>query len=305
MKHKISHLKITMLLLTVLIYAQAYSQSRQIPKVDHGLYTKEKKLRIYTEIGEKMELSKEKYNLIIDKFPELYQFPPLSPETTYRNSPLFNDSSYWNDDRLRFYNSEQGQDVYFILYAWFLKKKNGQQKFVKERKTLSDIFYHINYIKCFFSKGGTYYIHLYRTMMAEIEYRIFQISRSDSSFLESTDFQAEKDTLIKSLKKKLFNSTDKDIDSLEKELYTDQTLNLQSILKEIKGEKKDVDEYVRKRITYNYVNVDAGIELDLETDLKLDIYSKKEIISKINALNELISNTYYFKWSKLLDKQIF
>ena len=52
----------------------------------------------------------------------------------------------YSENGIRKFPGESGQDYYYVLYAHFLKKKNGIEKYAKQRKILTDIYSNINLI---------------------------------------------------------------------------------------------------------------------------------------------------------------
>lgn len=86
-------------------------------------------LIISTEIGDTIRFSKQEINQIIDNHPEFFEEFTCSPDFTYHK--FVNEVDF---------SSEAGQDVYYVLYAYFLKQKNGEEKYAKQRTKLIDIY---------------------------------------------------------------------------------------------------------------------------------------------------------------------
>ena len=98
-----------------------------------GHYTTKDTILIPTERNDTLRFSKSEYNKIIDKHPEFFE--------KYTSNP---DQLYYNGNDSEEFASEAGQDTYYILYAHFLKKKNGIDTYAEQRKQLIDIYSNIN-----------------------------------------------------------------------------------------------------------------------------------------------------------------
>jgi hypothetical protein len=84
---------------------------------------------IGTEIGDTLKFSRENFNKIKNKHSEFIQEYPENPDQLYHNITD-------NEE----FGSEVGQDVYYALYAYFLKQKNGVDKYSKQRKRIIDMY---------------------------------------------------------------------------------------------------------------------------------------------------------------------
>jgi hypothetical protein len=101
-------------------------------KQDKSKYYTTKDILIITETSDTLKYSKDEFNHIVDNHPELTNDFAHNPDQTY----------YCNADKEEF-SSEVGQDSYYILYAYFLKQKNGIDKYAERRKKLIDIYSNI------------------------------------------------------------------------------------------------------------------------------------------------------------------
>jgi len=282
-------------------------------RVDTTFYTKEnsiiidnletlKKINLNTATSDysiKFSLSKAEFNHIVGKLPELYQFPPRTPYETYENSPLFGDSTYFEDEQLRYYRSEGGQDQYYLLYTYFLKMKNGAHKFAEQRNKLIEIGYVLNYLNSYFSGGGTMYIHSYRRILANIEFMIYQLSENDSSFNVTINFENEKEKMLNSIKAKILECNENEIDSIEKSIFAAKNINMKSIKSKIKGDKKIIDEFFDCYTSQNLCSDRNDLEYEYETTIRMRTYRNKLLLEKVRILEKSISNYYYFKWAQL------
>lgn len=156
---------------------------------------------------------REELNAIIDYFPTLYQFPPLSPDSSYEASGITKDykDSSGEIQRLSF-NSEIGMDGYYVIYAWFLTKKMSAAARSRAEK-LAEIYRTINSISNRLERGGTRFGHMYRRIAGISLYDGYMYAHR--KLPASTHFAADKKAFINTLKKYIHQRTDADIKILE------------------------------------------------------------------------------------------
>lgn len=116
-------------------------------KVDNlKYYIQQDTILIATEIGDTLKYSKSDFNNIVDRHAEFFEKYPDNP-----------DQAYFNGNDKEEFASEVGQDSYFVLYAYFLKQRNGVKEFSQQRQKLIDIYSNINSLFGHFEYGGTYF----------------------------------------------------------------------------------------------------------------------------------------------------
>ncbi|KJS04627.1 MAG: hypothetical protein VR77_10965 [Flavobacteriales bacterium BRH_c54] len=152
-------------------------------------YTTKDTILIPTERDDTLKFSKNEYNNIIDKHPEFFREYPGNPDQLYYNG----------NDREEF-ASEVGQDTYYILYAYFLKKKNGIDIYAKQRKKLIDIYSNINSLFGYFQYGGTYFGHQYSRILGYAEYSIYLLPKNKNDIEKTYNIKKQKQFYIKSLR---------------------------------------------------------------------------------------------------------
>ncbi len=163
------------------------AQVEPTSKTDHSKYhTAKDTLMFVTEQGDTVKYGKEEFNDIVDKHPELTDDHPQDPDPTY----------YCHDKKG--FNSETGQDAYYVLYAYFLKQKNGVTKYSALRKNLIDIYSNINSLFGGFQYGGTYFGHQHSRIEGYAEYSIY-LYKQKEGMEKSYDIAKEKELYIKSL----------------------------------------------------------------------------------------------------------
>jgi len=175
-------------------------------------YTKEDSVIISTNYGDTLSYSKKEYNDIVEYFPSLHKEYPDPPDIAYNSGRNFVDvfDSAGNKNHISF-GSECGQDNYYLFYAFFLKKKNGETKYAERRKNLILIYNEINSIYDALQYGGTYFVHQQRRIIGYAEYAIYWYSERKEFFDKSCDISNQKKLFINSLKQKI--SDEEDIDN--------------------------------------------------------------------------------------------
>lgn len=159
-------------------------------KVDNSkYYTPHDTIIITTEIGDTLKYAKSDFNNIVDTHAEFFEEYPNNPDQAYFN----------NNDKEEF-GSEIGQDIYYILYAYFLKQNNGVEEFAQQRQKLIDIYSNINSLFGHFEYGGTYFGHQSRRILGYAEYSIYLLPKATDGISKTYDIAKQKELYIKSLR---------------------------------------------------------------------------------------------------------
>ena len=98
------------------------------------------------------------------------------------------------------FGSEAGQDNYYILYAYFLKQKNGILKFTDRRKTLIEIYGLENSIFSHLNHGGTYFSHQYPRIEGYAEFAIYWYRHFEDYYDRPYNIDKQKKFYIEGLK---------------------------------------------------------------------------------------------------------
>ena len=72
------------------------------------------------------------------------------------------------------FTSEVGQDDFYVLYAYFLKKVNDSDGYNAERDDLVRLYHKVNQLCALSSYGGTYYGHMQLRLNAYTEYSLLK-----------------------------------------------------------------------------------------------------------------------------------
>jgi hypothetical protein len=182
-------------------------ESRRVDK--SAYYTNKDTLLIITETGDTLKYSKKEYNDIVDNHPELYSDNVQDPDPTY----------YCADKKG--FNSEVGQDEYYILYAYFLKQKNGVNECAERRKTLIDIYLYINALYQRLQHGGTYFGHQTSRVLGYAEFSIYLYKLNENE-ISKAYIGKQRKLYIQSLRQLVNDEIQNDNQSLAQEKAGDE-----------------------------------------------------------------------------------
>ncbi len=158
---------------------------------------------ITNEIGDTLKYAKTDFNNIVDKHSEFFEEYPQNPDLAY----------FKNNDKEEF-ESEIGQDNYYSLYAYFLKQKNGVEKFSQQRQKLIDIYSNINLLFAHIEYGGTYFGHESIRILGYAEYSICLLPKSKDDISKTYDITKQKALYIKSLRQIIEDESKIDFNTL-------------------------------------------------------------------------------------------
>ena len=149
---------------------------------------------------------------------ELRKILKENPELNDTEFPQSPDIIYYgrSNESTRDYGSEVGRDNYYVLYAYFLKLKNGEKKYHQQRETLIKIYNDINFIHQKIKGGGTYFIHQYPRILGYAEYSIWK-GKDHDDYTREYDITKQKDLYIKALRQIIDDELNVDFDYPEKE----------------------------------------------------------------------------------------
>ena len=130
-------------------------------------YITQDTILITTETDDTLRYTKAEFNNIIDNHPKLFEQHPDDPDKIYYN--------FADKDE---FGSEAGQDNFYILYAWFLKQRNGVEKYGPQRKNIISIYSNLNSLFAHLQYGGTYFGHQRRRIPGYAEYSIYLLPKN-------------------------------------------------------------------------------------------------------------------------------
>ena len=204
-------------------------------------YTQQNTIIIATEIGDTLRFSKSDFNKIVDEHPELFQEFPEHPDKLYYRFVNSVD-----------FGSEQGQDVYYTLYAYFLKQRNGIEKFAQQRKNLIEIYSKINSLFGDFQYGGTYFGHQQMRILGYAEYSIHLFPKVKNKFEKTYDITKQKELYIMSLRQLIQDESKIDFETFRQEKIR-RTKKLNEIVDEIDNLITN-NFYLRRTQEFHYSN---------------------------------------------------
>jgi hypothetical protein len=200
-------------------------------------YTQLDTILIKTETGETLKYAKADFNSIVDNHAEFFSIYPQNPALAYCNNE-------------KEFVSEVGQDTYYMLYAYFLKQKNGVKKFAKQRQKLIDIYSNINLLFQHFEYGGTYFSHQYQRILGYAEFSIYLLPKEEEDITKTYDISKQKELYIKSLLQLIEDESRIDNNSLGQEKF-ERTKKLRKIVNEL--DKLITDNfYLRRAQNFHY-----------------------------------------------------
>ncbi|WP_233507641.1 hypothetical protein [Adhaeribacter pallidiroseus] len=208
-------------------------------KDNSKFYTTNDTLTIVTESSDTLEFAQKEFNRIVDMHPELYGEIIYNPDCLYHQ--------FGNNVE---FDSEQGQDAYFVLYAYFLKQKNGVDKFTKQRKILIEIYSHLNSLFKHFQFGGTFFGHQQLRILGYAEYSIYLLLQNEDDFEKTYNIAKQKELYIKSLRQLIADESSTDYETLKSE-KVEREKKLNRIVDEINTLITDVF-YLRRAQAFQY-----------------------------------------------------
>jgi hypothetical protein len=171
-------------------------------------YIKGDSITIYTDNNDSILYSAVDFNAIVDNFPRLYDQIPKQPDISYAESGYFKDITTKNGMKKHLsFGSEAGQDQYFILYSYFLKKNNSGDPLETRRRRLLSIFQTINEIYSFLSNGGTFFGHQYKRIPAYVEYNIYQYKNDYKYYDKVNNVEKQKNLYLSFFRQSLKDQT--------------------------------------------------------------------------------------------------
>jgi hypothetical protein len=185
-------------------------------------YTLKDTIEIVTEYGDTIRYSKKEYNQIIDNHPELISDNPENPDKSYYCNSLADE-----------FGSEVGQDSYYVLYAYFLKQKNGIETCSQNRNKLIQIYTNINSLFSKIEYGGTYFGHQHSRILGYAEYSVYLSPKTKDDIEKTYDITKQKLLYIKSLRQLIDDESKIDYETLGKSEKVERCKELNKLIDNI------------------------------------------------------------------------
>ncbi|MBS1655786.1 MAG: hypothetical protein JSU05_13125 [Bacteroidetes bacterium] len=168
------------------------------------LYAAADSVKIISLTVDPLVYSKDDFNEIVDNFPTLRQQIPDEPDISYARSGYFKDITDKKGNKKHIsFGSENGQDEYYILYAYFLKKHNQGKELAIRRKNISAIFLTLNSLMGMLTYGGTYFGHQVSRINAYAEYSVYEYRQDSEYFKAAYNTNKQKQLYTDLLKQKI------------------------------------------------------------------------------------------------------
>ncbi|WP_162996513.1 hypothetical protein [Mucilaginibacter celer] len=205
---------ITLLFISILTAACTHQSAKNtavtkpVGAVNHDTISKGDRDTVVIDSEREFKLAKHDLQELLKKEPS-FNFHeghyPDAPEIAYaiRQVPDF--------------ESELGQDIYYALYAHFLKKIHPYKKSAIRRQTLIKIYRDINYIFSTLVHGGTYFGHQHTRILADAEYSISSGEYSDCYDEKQYDISKQKQLYLNALKQQITDELNSNFEFLDKE----------------------------------------------------------------------------------------
>lgn len=111
------------------------------------------------------------------------------------------------------FTSEVGEDSFYVLYAHFLKQKNGFSKFNNERKNVLQIFMLINELNRRLQYGGTFFGHQHSRIHGHAEYALYYYAENEWLVKEYT-IDKQKKIFLDGLRQRILDEEAHDFETL-------------------------------------------------------------------------------------------
>lgn len=170
-----------------------------LPRLYDDPKLESEKVVIYAEEYDSLLFSKNELNKIEKLFPVLKAEFPSDPKEACSIKLWENYIDQNGNEESITFSSEVGEDDFCLLYAYYLKQKNGVEKFKRERETLTQLYRAINGLYGSLNYGGTYFGHQYKRLNASVEYSIYQLVTGKDYYEKVYDFHKQKELYIKAI----------------------------------------------------------------------------------------------------------
>jgi len=158
------------------------------------------KVLIYAEEGiDSVLISRNELNKIEKLFPVFKAEFPSDPNESYAGKVWENYINQDGKEESITFGSEVGRDDFCLIYAYYLKQKNGEAKFKLEREKLIKLYRAINGLYEGLNYGGTYFGHQHKRLNASVEYSIYKLKLRKEYYEKKYNFKKQKDLYIKAL----------------------------------------------------------------------------------------------------------
>jgi len=182
------------------------STGKVFSKTDNSKYYTTKDSVVITNDGDKITYTKEAFNQLIDEHLEFFNDVPQHPDLVY----------YSVGDGRQF-GSELGQDEYYVLYAYFLRQKNSDEKYAEIRNRITGIYTNLNLLFNDFQHGGPYFYHQDARISGYAEFTVYQYSKHPDGFGKTYNISRQKELYLQSLRQLIADESSIDFETARAE----------------------------------------------------------------------------------------
>ena len=175
--------------------------NKSLPRIKDDPKLEKQKVVIYTTADRSLVYTKNDIHKIEILFPLFKSSVFSNPDEAYEASGVWKE--YMNQDEKKEtfdFGSEDGQDNFYLVYAYYLKQKNGDAKFSSARKNLITLYDTLNDIYSRVEYGGTFFGHQYDRIYGYAEYSIYLLAINKKTS-QRIQFNKHKAQYIDSLQK--------------------------------------------------------------------------------------------------------
>lgn len=185
---------------TITVKPKEVSAKKSLPRLIDDPQLENEKVLIFADKDiDSIMISKNELNKIEALFPVFKDKIPLNPNDSYKGNEW---GDYINQNgkvETITFGSETGHDYFCLVYTYYLKQKNGEEKFKLEREKLIKLYHAVNGLYQALNYGGTYFGHQFERLYADAEYSIYQLTLDKEYYDKKYDFQKQKKLYIQSL----------------------------------------------------------------------------------------------------------
>lgn len=128
-----------------------------------------------------------------------------NPDEAYATRGMGYEPQTKEEKEFNSFGCEICRDDYYLMYAYFLKQRNGTSKFDADRHTLVALFRLINELNEKLRSGGTYFGHQYSRIYAYAEYAVYIHGKNGFDDEKKYPVVKEKGFFIGGLKQKVLD----------------------------------------------------------------------------------------------------
>ena len=162
---------------------------------------------------------------IMVKHPELIDDTIEDPDLTYKKGLLSD----------RNFESETGEDEYFLLYSFFLRRVNKSDTLMQFRENTVAVYHLANAIFQRLSGGGTAYGHLYLRSYAYADYALYAYAHQKNAATLTNDFEKERSEFFLRLERRIQDHLLDNRGSYDDEGFAERNKGINNDLNQLKN----------------------------------------------------------------------